>query len=146
MKESSDSPIIVYVTRLVVPFIQLFALYVIFHGHYSPGGGFQGGAMLGASMLLLRLSIGSEISQFHFQRGWDTPVSSLGVLIFAGTGLVCMVFGGNYLDYSFLPLVAVESSALRYWGIMFIEIGVGIAVMATMVSIFDDLLEDEHHD
>lgn len=146
MKGTSDSPIIVYATRLFVPFIQMFALYVIFHGHYSPGGGFQGGAMLGASVLLLRLSIGTEISQLHFRSAWDTVLGSLGVFIFAGTGLLCIFFGGNYLDYSFLGLLELDGPGLRYWGIMFIEIGVGIAVMATMVSIFDDLLENGQHD
>lgn len=142
MKEASDSPIIVYATRILVPFIQVFALYVIFHGHYSPGGGFQGGAMLGASVLLLRLSIGTDISQLHFRGTWDTSISSLGVFIFAGTGLLCMFLGGNYLDYMFLPLFGLDGAELRYWGIMLIEIGVGITVMATMVSIFDDLLEN----
>lgn len=145
MKETSDSPIIVYAVRFLAPFIQLFALYVIFHGHYSPGGGFQGGAMLGASILLLRLSIGQETSQFHFRSEWDTPVSALGLLIFAGTGVLCLAFGGSFLDYSFLPIAHLDSATLRYWGIMFIEVGVGIAVMATMVSIFDDLSEDEQN-
>ena len=51
-----DNPIVTLVSRLISPFIMLFALYVIFHGHYSPGGGFQGGTMLAAAVLLLRLS------------------------------------------------------------------------------------------
>lgn len=144
MKETSDSPIVVYTTRLLVPFIQLFALYVVFHGHYSAGGGFQGGAMLGASVLLLRLSIGTDRSQYHFRGGWDTPVSTLGVSMFAGTGLLCLIFGGDFLNYSYLPIANLEPAALRYWGILLVEVGVGIAVMATMVSIFDDLLEDRH--
>ncbi|MDD4457744.1 MAG: MnhB domain-containing protein, partial [Syntrophotalea acetylenica] len=42
--------------RLLVPFIQLFGLYVIVHGHYSPGGGFQGGVILGSSFILLALA------------------------------------------------------------------------------------------
>jgi multisubunit Na+/H+ antiporter MnhB subunit len=57
MRGYYDDRIVALSSRLVVPFIQLFALYVVFHGHYSPGGGFQGGAMLAASFLLIRLSV-----------------------------------------------------------------------------------------
>ena len=38
--------------RMIVPFSMIFALYVIAHGHHSPGGGFQGGVILGASVIL----------------------------------------------------------------------------------------------
>ena len=41
-REFSDNLIIRVSARMMVPFIQLFGLYVIVHGHYSPGGGFQG--------------------------------------------------------------------------------------------------------
>lgn len=140
MKDVSDSPIVVYTSRILVPFIQVFALYVIFHGHYSPGGGFQGGAMLGASVLLMRLTVGMDISQYQFRHYWDTPLSAAGAFLFAATGVVCMLFGGSYLDYEYLPIAGLEPEMLRYWGIMFIEIGVGVAVMATMISIFDDLV------
>lgn len=141
MREGSDSPIIAIVSRIVAPFMQIFALYVIFHGHYSPGGGFQGGAMLGASILLMRLAVGNEIGQLQFPKIWNTPLASLGVFIFAGTGVLAMLFGGYYLDYEFLPLPGLSDAEHRWMGILFVEVGVGIAVMATMVSIFDDLVE-----
>ena len=49
--------IIVGITcRIAVPLVQIFALYVVAHGHHSPGGGFQGGVMLGASFILIALS------------------------------------------------------------------------------------------
>ena len=52
--------------RIIVPFIQLFALYVIAHGHHSPGGGFQGGVILGASIILFAISndLRSSIKRF----------------------------------------------------------------------------------
>ena len=52
--------------RLMVPFIQLFGLYVIAHGHYSPGGGFQGGVALGASFILYALVFGLDASFGRF--------------------------------------------------------------------------------
>jgi multicomponent Na+:H+ antiporter subunit B len=48
-----EDVIIQTVCRILIPFIQLFGLYVIVHGHHSPGGGFQGGVILAASFILL---------------------------------------------------------------------------------------------
>ena len=78
MTSSSRNPILITASRLLAPFIQLFALYVIFHGHFGPGGGFQGGAMLAASILMLRLSVGAERSELKFRKSWGTPVGALG--------------------------------------------------------------------
>ena len=147
MREHYDDRIVALSARLVTPFIQLFALYVIFHGHYSPGGGFQGGAMLAASFLLIRLSIGTGAAQLQFRRNWGTPGSSIGALVFLGTGLVVLFLGANFLDYSGLPL-GLPDPELRNLGILVIEIGVAIAVAATLTSIYDDLVGEEpgsHH-
>lgn len=142
MTQKEDNPIISLVSRVVSPFIMIFALYVIFHGHYSPGGGFQGGTMLAAAILLVRLGAGREISQLQFKKSWGMPLGSLGVLIYFGTGFVAMLLGGNYLNYEFLPL-AGAANAVRGWGILFVEIGVGAAVMGILVAIYDDLLEGD---
>lgn len=145
MTRKDENPIVSLVSRVVSPFIMLFALYVIFHGHYSPGGGFQGGTMLAAAVLLIRLSAGKDISNLQFKRSWGTPLGSLGVFIYFFTGLMAMLLGGNYLDYSFLPL-GHEAAAVRGWGILIIELGVGLAVMGILIAIYDDLLEGDPND
>ncbi len=145
MEGRKDNPIVSLVSRTISPFIMLFALYVIFHGHYSPGGGFQGGTMLAAAFILIRLSLGMEISQLQFKSSWATPLGSAGVLIYFGTGLVALLFGGNFLDYGFIPFTATVAEN-RSIGILCIEIGVAIAVMAIMVSIYDDLLKGSPDD
>lgn len=147
MREHYADRIVALSARLVTPFIQLFALYVVFHGHYSPGGGFQGGAMLAASFLLIRLSIGTEAAQLQFRRNWGTPGSSIGALVFLGTGLLALIFGANFLDYAGLPLGLPEPE-LRNLGILIVEIGVAVAVAATLTAIYDDLVGDKpesHH-
>lgn len=141
MRQHYDDRVVALSARLMTPFIQLFALYVVFHGHYSPGGGFQGGAMLAASFVLIRLSIGTAAAQSQFQRSWGTPVSSIGVLVFLGTGLIVLFLGFNFLDYAGLPLGLPESE-LRNAGILAIELGVAITVTATLTSIYDDLVGD----
>ena len=123
------------VCRGLAPFIQLFGLYVIMHGHSSPGGGFQGGVILASSIILLVIAEGAETVRRRFSLAALTGLTSAGVLLYAGIGVVCLVLGANYLDYSVLPF-----SEPRSVGMLVIEIGVGITVMAAMLSIFRDLL------
>lgn len=139
MREHYDDRIVALSARLVTPFIQLFALYVVIHGHYSPGGGFQGGAMLAASFILIRLSIGTTAAQSQFRRSWGTPMSSIGTLVFLGTGLIVLFLGFNFLDYAGLPF-GLSDPELRNAGILAIELGVAIAVTATLTAIYDDLV------
>lgn len=128
------------ISRILIPFIQLYALYVIMHGHYSPGGGFQGGVILGASMVLLLLTRGYDEVTGKVSENTVTLLTSAGVLIYAGIGLLCLFFLGNYLDYGKLAaLLHVNPARARSLGILGIETGVGITVMAVMYSIFLDI-------
>jgi multicomponent Na+:H+ antiporter subunit B len=136
--------IIQTVCRLLIPFIQVYGLYVIAHGHSSPGGGFQGGVILGASFILLCLSHDLQEMKRRLTREAVLVYSSLGVLIYAGIGLICLLLGRNYLDYGILhQVLPVDSVHARSLGIFGIEVGVGMTVMAVMVSIFLDLASEE---
>ena len=128
--------IIKVVCRGLVPFIQLFGLYVVMHGHSSPGGGFQGGVILAASFVLLVLAEDQGTLRHHISLAALNASASAGVLLYAGLGVVCLALGANYLDYGLLPFAEPRSI-----GMLVIEIGVGITVMAAMLSIFRDLLE-----
>jgi len=137
MIQISDDIIIKTLARVLVPFIQLYALYVIMHGHHSPGGGFQGGVILGASLVLLVITHGLKGTQKRISEKSVAIFSSLGVLIYAGIGVLCLVLLGNFLDYSKLAiLLSVPLAQARSLGILGVEIGVGLAVMAVMFSIF----------
>ncbi len=142
MKSPTESPIIHVACRGIAPCILLIGIYVFFHGHYSPGGGFQGGVLLAAGILLLRLALGPGLSQ-NIMPTWITlRLSAVGALIFAGTGLLTVIFGGKYLDYHYLHLLWpwLEPAWLRYYGILLVEVGVTMTVMTTLVAIYDDLL------
>ncbi|MCU0538537.1 MAG: Na(+)/H(+) antiporter subunit B [Desulfobacterales bacterium] len=134
------SPIVHVCIRGLVPFIQIVGLYVYFHGHYSPGGGFQGGVLMAASIILLRMSLGLADSQAVMPNRLPIPLAAVGALIYAGTGLFAMVAGGSYLDYGFLPIPGLEPAMLRNLGILMIELGVTLCVMSTIISIYDNLL------
>ncbi|GAB4171250.1 MAG: Na(+)/H(+) antiporter subunit B [Geothermobacteraceae bacterium] len=141
MSKAGTSGIIVEMAvRIATPFILLFGMYVIAHGHYSPGGGFQGGVILGAAFILLGIAFNQEMALRYFSERVNSILGSTGALIYVGTGVVCALLGGLFLDYSaldrILPLGPVE---WRSMGIFVVELGVGLAVMSIMTSLFWDL-------
>lgn len=140
MTHSSHSIIVIVVSRSLARLIQLFGIYVIIHGHYSPGGGFQGGAILAAGVLLLRMTEGMKGSQLEFRTHLGIPLAAAGALLFVFVGFVPLFFGGNFLDYGAIPIPGMEPEWVRHYGMLVIELGIGLAVMTGLVAIFDDLL------
>jgi multicomponent Na+:H+ antiporter subunit B len=118
--------------------IQLLLLYVVVHGHYSPGGAFQGGTLLACCLLLPILS-GRIRGFLVISPRTAISMSAIGVLIFAGTGIAAMLFGGPLLDYSALPLGSLEPAARQSLGILIVEAGVTLAVSGALVSIYYSL-------
>jgi len=140
IKQRYQSIIIQTICSLLIPFIQLFAIYVILHGHYGPGGGFQGGVLLAVSILLQRLYLGKETSYQWFPPKLALVLASIGMLIFGLAGIIPLALGGSFLDYAYLPIPGVSGAELRYLGILIVELGIGLAVFGTIVLIFDNLL------
>jgi len=121
------------VTKAMLPFILLFALYVQFHGDYGPGGGFQAGVIFGAAFILYGLVFGLEDAKRVAPPALIERLAALGVLLYAGIGVWTMLEGGNFLEYGLLLHDALHGQHL---GIMLIELGVGITVSAVMILIF----------
>ena len=121
------------IAKLLIPPILLFALYVQFHGDFGPGGGFQAGVIFGAGFILYALIYGVENAQRVAPPGVVRVLVALGVLIFAGVGVVDLILGGNYLDYN---VMAEDPVAGQHIGIIAVELGVGITVAAVMMTIF----------
>lgn len=145
MRRKMNSPIILLGSRLLSPYIMLFGIYVIAHGHYSPGGGFQGGALLAASVLLIRVSGGRLVSRLQISEFTLTPMAAIGVIIYFLTGAVAVFMGGYFLDYGMLPFPGMEPAMLRYYGILIIEVGIGLAVMAILIMMFDNMTRGEDY-
>lgn len=120
-------------TRLMVPLILLFALYVQFHGDYGPGGGFQAGVIFGAGLILYGIVFGVDRLQVVFPPTLARVLSASGVLLYALVGVASMLLGGNYLDYGVLAHDPVRGQHL---GILLIELGVGTTVAAVMLVLF----------
>ncbi len=121
------------VGRLLIPFILLFALYVQFHGDFSPGGGFQAGVIVAASVVLYALLEGEERARQALPAWLLKLMAATGPLVYGFTGVTCMLLGGNFLDYSVLAHDPVHG---QHYGILVIEAGVGITVTGVLISIF----------
>jgi len=148
ISEGYPDTIIRFIARQLVPFIQLFALYVVAHGHHSPGGGFQGGVILGASFILLAISYDFKLVLGIMNERWNVLLGNVGVLIYAGIGFLCLLLGANFLDYSMLSKVlpATDKIMARSHGMLGIEIGVAIAVMAIVISIYLNIVSRGKYD
>jgi|TARA_B100001105_G_scaffold252187_1_gene243252 multicomponent Na+:H+ antiporter subunit B len=117
----------------MIPYILLFALYVQFHGDFGPGGGFQAGVIFAAGFILYGLIFGIENARKVIP-AWVTRVLlAIGLLLYGGTGIASFFMGGNFLNYSVLSHNPVSGQHL---GILLVELGVGITVSATMMTIF----------
>jgi len=121
------------VAKLLIPPILMFALYVQFHGDFGPGGGFQAGVIFGAGFILYALVFGVETARKVAQPRSVRVMVAVGILLYGTVGLVSLLLGGNYLDYSVLADDPVRGQHL---GIFIIELGVGITVAAVMITIF----------
>ena len=120
-------------TKVILPFILLFGLYVQFHGDYGPGGGFQAGVIAAAMIILYAITFGMAPAQRVVPPIVVEIMIPLGVFVFAGVGVAAMLFGGEYLNYSVLLHDPVHGQHL---GILLVEIGVFITVAGTMTAIF----------
>ena len=122
------------VTRLLVGIIVLFGLYVQFHGDFSPGGGFQAGVIIAVAFVIYGVVFGLKEAHQVLPRWFAHRLMALGVLIYAGTGVVSMLLGYTFLDYgAFQP---AHSSHGQHWGILAVEVGVGVTVTGVMISIY----------
>lgn len=126
-------------TKLFIPFILMFALFVQWHADYGPGGGFQAGVIAAAALILYAIIFGTAAAERAFPRWMAEAMVPLGVLIFAGVGVWSMIQGANYLDYDAIfhwPATPYEAVHGQHWGVYLVEIGVLVTVTGTMLTIF----------
>lgn len=121
------------ISKLLIPFIFLFALYVQFHGDYGPGGGFQAGVIFASGIVLYTLIFGLERAQSVVPLRVVEVLFSFGVILYASVGIAGILKGGQFLEYGVLAHDPVHG---QHMGILVIELGVGITVTAVVIAIF----------
>jgi len=139
------------VSKMLIPFILLFALYVQFHGDYGSGGGFQAGVIFASAIILYAMLFGLNIARKVINQPFFQFISAIGVLLYGSVGLASMLSGGNFFDYNVLSNDHITGQHL---GILLIELGVGCTVASVMIIIFFNFAgqrgmqqdnEKEHH-
>ena len=128
-----DLVILRIVTKLIIPLILLFGLYVQFHGDYSAGGGFQAGVILASGFILYNIIFGINVGEELLSQRLSKNLMGLGVLLFVGVGIAGMVLGDNFLEYNSLGL---DSKYGQILGIFLVEVGVGLTVGNVMILVF----------
>ena len=129
-----DYTILRVIAKLLLPFVLLYGLYVQFHGDFGPGGGFQAGVIVAAGFILYALIFGLDALRRTLPPELVRVGIALGLLIFAGTGVAGMLLGANYLDYAVL---AAEPARGEHYGILIVELSVGITVAAVLIAAFE---------
>lgn len=115
-------------TFFCIPIILILALYIQIHGDYSPGGGFQAGAIAAS------ITIGySMITSKYFHIFYVQIMTTMGVLIYGGVGCINIIMGKNFLNYSVLLSNTVSGQSL---GVFLVELGVFITVFSSMLLIY----------
>ena len=127
------------VTKIMLPYILIFALYVQFHGDYSPGGGFQAGVIFAAGVILYGLVFGLAEAQRAVRPGVVLVFVPLGLLLYMGVGVYAMAQGHAFLDYD--ALSHHDPRHGQHLGLLLIELGVGTTVAAVMITIFYSFME-----
>jgi multicomponent Na+:H+ antiporter subunit B len=126
------------IAKAMIPLILLYALYIQFHGDYGPGGGFQAGVIFAAAFILYTIIFGTEKAQLIISPRLLNVAMSIGVLIYGGVGIATILLGGNYLGYNYLAHDPVHG---QHYGILLVELGVGITVTSVMLSVFYDFTD-----
>ena len=133
----SESQVIMTTVKAVIPFVLTYGLFITFHGTSSPGGGFQGGALIASVVLMIAFAFGIESTRTWLSNTLVVVLATLGVAIFAGIALVPMALGENFLDYTaYYPVLGDTLGLKEYefvkYGMEAVEIG-GIAFIVSGV-------------
>jgi multicomponent Na+:H+ antiporter subunit B len=127
----TESSVIMTTVRILAPFVFTFGLFVMFHGASSAGGGFQGGTIVAAMVLMLAFAYGIEPTRQWFVNTAVVALVAGGVLAFAVIGLGPMLLGGGFLEYKLYPV----PKAAKY-GIEGVELGIGAIVAGVISGLF----------
>lgn len=149
-KEAGMSLIVKRITKLTVSLIFLYGVYILLHGHLTPGGGFAGGVIIALSFIHLVLAFGKEAGLNRLSESVVSIIESLGGLIFWGVAL--LGFTGGYFFFNFLP--KGEPFSLFSSGIIilcniaiFLKVGAGLFAIFIALSILRiPVVEDEREE
>lgn len=126
------SPVVAFIIRLTAPLIALFGAFVIFKGHVLPGGGFQGGVILGALLMLLSVVMGSGGQAALIPVAAMRWLQAAAPMTFAAVGLLGLGLTGALLGFPGDPGMALARELMM----IALELGIGIGGAAVILGLF----------
>jgi len=142
-----EDKILKTITRLIVPFIELYGVFIILNGHISPGGGFSGGALLGTSLILYTLVFGIKKSEKKFSPSVSVILESGGVLTIIILGVIGIIFAGSFLANHAAGFPLGEVGSILSGGfIPLLMIAIGLKVASTIITLFHAVIEEGQHE
>ena len=137
----TESQVIMPTVKIVAPFALTYGLFVTFHGGGSPGGGFQGGAIVAAVVFMIAFAFGIEATRQWLANTVVVALAVGGTLVFAGIGLIPVGLGGAFLQYELLPIpdpVKYGTEGVEILGIGTIVAGVLMGLFFVLANGFSD--------
>jgi len=128
------------VTQIMCGIIFLYGIYIILHGHLTPGGGFAGGAIIAGSFILLVIAFGSEFLALKKEETGSSLLESSAILVFLAIAAAGLLIGSVGIFFvNFLPKGTV-GNLISAGTIPLFNIAVGIEVAAALLTVFLALL------
>jgi len=137
--KSGMTLIVKTITRLTVGLILLFGIYIILHGHLSPGGGFAGGVIVALSFVHLMLAFGKDVAISKVSKNLASSLESIAALMFLSIALLGFLGGSFFLNIlpKGTPFNLFSAGIIPLCNIAIgIKVGVGLfAIFLTLVVV-----------
>jgi multicomponent Na+:H+ antiporter subunit B len=133
------------ITRLTVGLILLFGIYIVLHGHLSPGGGFAGGVIVALSFVHLMLAFGKDVAASKVSKNLASNLESIGALMFLSIALLGFLGGSFFLNIlpKGNPFRLFSAGTIPLSNISIgIKVGVGLFAIFLALVILNDTKEE----
>ncbi len=139
-----DDIVVKTVSRVVIPFALVYGCYVVFHGHLSPGGGFPGGAILAAAVVLYTLVYGLKRASAKVTHRVSSRLESGTLLVYIVIGAVGIIAGRTFLTNLSAGFPAGRAGSVVSGGMIpLISVAIGLKVGSTLVTLFHAMIHDD---
>ncbi|USZ71616.1 MnhB domain-containing protein [Natronosalvus halobius] len=129
----TESQVILVAVRIIAPFTLTYGLFMALHGADTPGGSFQGGAIVGVTILMIAFAFGIEPTRQWLTNSAIVALVTGGVAVFVGIGLATIVLDGAFLEYERFETIGIAGK----WGMEAIEVGgIALIVSGVIVTLF----------